>query len=89
MKADKEECYFWATHSGAELDLLIRKGEKRVGFEIKHTSSPKITPSMKTAIKDLKLKRLLVIHAGDKSYPMSEKIDAVAAGDILKEVEPL
>jgi uncharacterized protein len=89
MEADKEECYFWATHSGAELDLLIIKGRKRVGFEIKYTSSPKITPSMKTAIKDLGLKRLFVVHAGDKSYSMSDKIDAVAAGNILKEIKPL
>jgi hypothetical protein len=89
LQVDKEECYFWATHSGAELDLLIKKGRKRLGFEIKYTSSPKITPSMKTAIKDLKLRRLFVIHAGDKSYPMSDKIDAVAVGDILKEIKPV
>lgn len=89
MEADKEECYFWATHSGAELDLLIMKGRKRIGFEIKYTSSPKITPSMKTAIRDLRLKRLFVIHAGDKSYPMSDRIDAVAADNILEKVKPL
>jgi uncharacterized protein len=89
MEADKEECYFWATHSGAELDLLIMKGKMRVGFEIKYTSSPKITPSMKTAIRNLGLKRLFVVHAGDKSYPMSEKVDAIAAVNILGKIKPL
>jgi uncharacterized protein len=89
LKADKDECYFWATHAGAELDLLIVRGSKRIGFEIKFTSSPKITPSMKIALKDLKLRQLFVIHAGDKSYQMAGKIHAIAAKNILKEMKPL
>lgn len=89
LRADKDECYFWATHAGAELDLLIIRGAKRIGFEIKFTSSPKITPSMKTALSDLKLNRLFIIHAGDKSYQMTGKIYAIASKNILKEIKPL
>ena len=57
------ECYFWATHTGAELDLLIVRGRKRWGFEVKRTAAPTITPSMRIALSDLKLNRLFVIHA--------------------------
>jgi len=52
-----EECFFWATHAGAELDLLIVRGKRRLGFEVKRTSSPKLTPSMRSALADLGLQR--------------------------------
>ena len=44
LRADPDECYFWATHSGAELDLLIVRGRRRRGFEIKRTAAPRVTP---------------------------------------------
>lgn len=84
--AQPEECHFWATHSGAELDLLIVRGRKRYGFEIKRTSSPKITPSMRHSVEDLKLTHLHVIHAGDHTFPLSPVIRAVALHDLHKEI---
>jgi len=89
LRVDREECYFWATHAGAEMDLLIVRGRKRIGFEIKFTSSPKITPSMKIALDDLKLSQLFVIHAGDKSYPMDSKIYAIASRNLVNELKLL
>jgi len=65
LGVDHEECFFWTTHSGAGLDLLVVCGTRRMGFEIKHTSSPKLTPSMRHALADLRLDSLTVIHAGD------------------------
>ena len=88
LRADKEECYFWATHAGAELDLLVVRGRKRTGYEIKFTSSPKVTASMKIAARDLKLDRLCIIHAGDISYQMAGKIYAIASKNIVKELKP-
>lgn len=83
------ECFFWATHSGAELDLLIVRGRKRLGFEIKRTSAPQVTPSMRIALQDLKLTSLDVIHAGEHTFPLSEKIRAVGMERLLKDVRPL
>lgn len=74
--ASPEECYFWKTQSGAELDLLIIKNGKRIGFEIKYADSPKITPSMKIAFNDLKLDHLYLIFPGKESFPMTENITA-------------
>ena len=74
----KEDCFFWATHAGAELDLLVVRGRNRLGFEVKLTSSPRITPSMRSALSDLKLQRLYVIHAGEESFQLEKKIQAVA-----------
>jgi predicted AAA+ superfamily ATPase len=82
------ERFFWATHAGAELDLLVVRGRKRWGFEVKRTSSPSITPSMRTAWSDLNLQRLFVVHAGDYSFDMAEKIRAVALSQLLDEVKP-
>ena len=82
-KADSEECFFWATHGGAELDLLIIKGGKRLGFEIKLTSSPSVTSSMRNSLSSLKLNNLTVVHAGEKTFQLSKKIRALAFKDIL------
>lgn len=84
LKAEREECFFWATHTGAELDLLFVRGSNRVGFEIKLTSSPSISSSMRSAISTLKLNRLNIVHAGDNTYSLGHKIQAIAFKDILK-----
>lgn len=88
LRVDKDECYFWATHTGAELDLLVVRGRRRTGYEIKFTSSPKVTVSMKIAVRELKLKHLHVVHAGDKSYQMADKIYAIASKSLVKELNP-
>ena len=72
-----EEAYFWATHAGAELDLLWVRGEHRVGFEFKRSESPGLTPSMKSALSDLDLKHLWVVHTGDRTYPIGPKVTAI------------
>ncbi len=86
LNARPDECYFWATHATAELDLLIVRGRRRIGFEFKRTVAPKMTRSMRIAIDDLKLDRLDVVHAGRETFPMAEDVRAVAAADILREV---
>ena len=82
------ECFFWATHAGAELDLLVVRGRKRWGFEVKRTSAPGITASMRIALADLELQRLVVIHAGRHSFDMAKQIRAVALSDLPQELKP-
>ena len=89
LGARPEECHFWATHGGAELDLLVVRGRKRYGFEIKRTTAPKITPSMRHAIHDLKLTHLDVIHAGEHTFPLAERLRAVPLCRLLEEIAPL
>ncbi len=86
LKARPEQCYFWATHAGAELDLLVDIGGKRRGFEFKRNSAPTVTPSMRSALVDLELDRLDVVHAGTHSYPIAPTIRAIAAADLLHEL---
>ena len=69
-----DEEYFWATHNGAELDLLLFKDGKRIGIECKRRDAPKLTASMKIAMHDLKLDELLVIYPGKKAYPLGDTI---------------
>ena len=68
LGARTEECHFWATHAGAELDLLVVRGPKRLGFEIKRTTATKLTPSMRHALVDLNLTRLDVIQAKSSRF---------------------
>jgi len=69
-----DEVYFWGTHSGAELDLLIFKDGQRLGVECKHSDAPRLTPSMRAALADLRLDRLLVFYPGDRPYPLAERV---------------
>jgi len=80
----EEHCYFWATHQGAELDLMLTKGKRRVGFEFKYNPSPGLTPSMKTAMRDLKLDRLWVVHPGKNKYPLEKNVEAIPLPDLEK-----
>ena len=81
--AAPEDCFFWATHAGAELDLLVHRGGRRLGFEVKLTSAPRTTRSMHIARQDLRLDRLDVIHAGTRTFDMAEGIRALAVGDLV------
>lgn len=71
------DAYFWATHGGAELDLLIFKSGRRHGFELKYTDAPAMTRSMHVALKDLKLDRLWVVYPGAQTYPLHDQVTAV------------
>ena len=75
--ARPDQAYFWATHAGAELDLLLFKDGRRVGVEIKRIDAPRITPSMTTALQDLSLDALYVVYPGERRYRLSERIEAV------------
>jgi hypothetical protein len=89
LGAQPEECHFWATHSGAELDLLVVRGRTRLGFEIKRTSAPQASPSMAIACQDLKLDELTVVHAGEKAFPLGKNIRALPAAKLLDDIKPL
>ncbi len=87
LGARDDQCYFWATHSGAELDLLIRAGGRRLGFELKRTATPKATRWMHAAAEALELDELVVVHAGARSFPLTATgIRAVSASALLAEI---
>lgn len=86
LGARAEDCHFWRTHTGAELDLLVVRGRRRLGFEVKRTSAPVLTPSMRSARADLKLDSLTVVHAGTDSFPLGERVRAVGWRSILTEI---
>lgn len=89
LRAEPEECYFWGTHSGSELDLLVVRGRQRRGFEVKRTAAPRVTGSMRSALQALRLDSLEVIHAGAMTFPLAERIRAVSVSGLLGEIEPL
>ncbi|NLT71492.1 MAG: ATP-binding protein [Verrucomicrobiaceae bacterium] len=71
---EPDQVYFWATHGGAELDLLLFKNGRRIGVECKRQDAPTLTTSMQIAMNDLRLDELRVIYPGNKSYPLAETI---------------
>ena len=81
--AAPDEAYFWATHNGAELDLLLFKGGLRIGVEFKRADAPRVTPSMNIAMHDLQLDRLYVVYPGELRYPLAERMEAVPLAALL------
>ena len=74
--------YFWATHGGAELDLLVMQGGKRYGFECKLADAPGTTRSMRAALDDLELEHLWVVYPGKEAYPLDDRISVLPVADI-------
>lgn len=89
LKVGYRDAFFWATQQGAELDLLVFDRSKRLGFEIKRTASPVVTPSMRSALATLGLERLDVVHAGAHTFQLGQRIRAVAFRRLLQDVEPI
>jgi predicted AAA+ superfamily ATPase len=80
------DAWFWATHGGAELDLFVLRGGKRLGFEFKYSENPATTKSMRIAGEDLKLDHLYVVHPGKHRFPLTEQITAVPLPEVIGEL---
>ena len=81
--AKPDQAYFWATHQGAELDLLLFKNGQRIGVEFKRADAPRITTSMRIALQDLKLDALYVVYPGLHRYKLADKVAAVPLWALL------
>lgn len=79
-----DEAYYWATHNGAELDLLLFKDGRRIGVECKRADAPVLTPSMKIALKDLKLDQLYVLYPGDRTYSLAKEVKVMPLAKFVK-----
>jgi hypothetical protein len=82
---EPDEAYFWATHQGAELDLLLMVGGQRVGVEVKRADAPGLTPSMRIAMQDLRLDRLVVVYPGSRPYPLADRVFVVPVTDVARQ----
>jgi uncharacterized protein len=78
------QAYFWATHQGAEFDLLIMQGTRRIGVEVKRSDAPSLTPSMRSALKDLRLDKLWLIYPGLQHYSLNETTTAIPLIEVLQ-----
>ncbi len=83
---EDRQCYFWATHMGNEIDLVVDTGDGLRGFEVKRTSQPRLTRSMRTAMTDLGLGRIDLVHAGTESFDLAPNVRAVAIAHLLEEI---
>ncbi|MEE8124970.1 MAG: ATP-binding protein [Nitrospirales bacterium] len=77
MTEPHDVAYFWATHQGAEIDLILRRGDRLLGVECKRADAPRLTPSIRIALEDLGLERIAVIYPGNKRFPLSDNVDAI------------
>lgn len=84
MTEPHDDAFFWATHQGAEIDLILRRGNSYLGVECKRTDTPRITPSIRIALEDLGLQHVIVIYPGTKRFPMAEQVEAVPMQMIAK-----
>jgi len=81
--------FSWQVHCGAELDLLVVRGRLRLGFAVKHTDSPEVTPSMRSAVDNLRLSHLHVTHAGEETFLLGPKITARPLSRVWTDLDKL
>ena len=81
------DAYFWATHAGAELDLMVTISGKRFGFEFKYADAPGVKRSMHIAIEDLRLAQLWVIYPGDQKYALDDRITVLPLEEVSQLAE--
>jgi predicted AAA+ superfamily ATPase len=89
LGARPQECHFWATHGGAELDLLVVRGRQRRGFEFKRTSTPSTTRAMHIALTDLELEEIVLVVPGTDAFPIAPKVRVVGIQSLESGVAPL
>jgi len=82
LNALPEEIFYWSTYSGAEIDLVVMRGNQRLGFEFKRTSSPSLTSSLQTACADLNLTKAYIIYMGNDVFPLNDKVTALGLARI-------
>jgi uncharacterized protein len=72
-----DQAYFWATHQGAEIDIVMVKNGRMFGVECKRVDAPTMTPSLRIALDDLSLERIAVVYPGPQRYAISDRVEAV------------
>lgn len=82
MAEPHDEAYFWATHQGAEIDLILRRGDRLLGVECKRTDAPRLTLSMRNALADLGLERIAVIYPGNRRYSLADQVEVLPLAEL-------
>jgi predicted AAA+ superfamily ATPase len=82
------DAYFWGTHGGAELDLMLTHRGRRLGFEFKFSDRPSTSKSMRIAQQDLGLDHLYVVHPGEHRFALDESITAIPLPLLLDSLKP-
>ena len=79
-----DESFFWATHQGAEIDLILRRGDTLYGVECKRTDAPRLTPSIRIALDNLNLKHVFVIYPGTQRFSLARQVEVVPLQAVSK-----
>lgn len=82
MREPHDDAYFWATHQGAEIDLVLRRGNRLLGVDCKRADAPRLTPSIRIALEDLGLERIAVIYPGNKRFPLSDNVETILLDEL-------
>ena len=88
LRASQDQCFHWATHTGAKLDVLVMAGQRRYGFEVQRSEAPRLTRSMRSAVETLNLDRLDVVHAGTERYRLAPSVRALPAAELAGAFAP-
>lgn len=88
LDLESDEIFFWGTHGGAEMDLIVERGGKRYGFEFKVTEKPSVTHSMTIAHGDLELEKVYLVYPGELSFPLRDGMETLGYARIPDFVFP-
>ncbi|HLP27005.1 MAG TPA: ATP-binding protein [Candidatus Didemnitutus sp.] len=87
-RVEHSAAWFWGTHAGAEIDLVLHTKGTLIGVEVKRLDAPRLTPSMKTALTDLELERIIVLYPGSIPYSLQDNVHVVPLLDFCTDPTP-
>ena len=71
--------------SGAEIDLVVERGDRRIGYEFKCASSASRSDAagLQIGLADGVISSGTVVHCGSRRYPLADNIEAVPAEALM------
>jgi predicted AAA+ superfamily ATPase len=77
--------YFYRTHAGAEIDLIIDRGTERIGYEFKCSVSvsKRDWTNLQSGIDDGVIHKGFVVYMGERDFPVAEPIRVVCSEKML------
>ena len=73
---------FYRTAAGAELDVVVEFGQKRICFEIKFSVAPKVSKGFWQSLQDVRPHQTFIVAPVQQRWPFADGVEVIPVGDI-------
>lgn len=79
--------FFYRTATGVEIDLVLSRGKRKLAFEFKASSAPRVGKGFWTALHDLQIDQAWIIAPVQQGYPLDKNVRVSPLSEI-REPDP-